>query len=405
MRKFLLVISMLLCSVLAMPGQTLGYTVKGKVVDAESGKALESVHVRVPGRSQATVTNADGDFVLKSDRPVTELLFSYMGYRDRRQRIGEQPELRVRLQRENLQLSESSIVSGNPREIVLAALDRIWDSYCTEPELLQCFYRETVQKRSRYTYVAEAVARLYKARDDGSVYRDAAAVEKSRVLVSQRKADTLSVKTMGGPTQALTMDLVKNQGVIFSPDELALYAFSMEQPAYIGDRLQFVIRMTPAQTVDYALYNCTLYIDRELLTFTRVEASLDMSDPAKATRMILVSKPLNLRFFPEEVAVVMNYNLLEDGHSQLSYFRSTIRFACDWRKRLFKTRYTTVNELVITDVFPEAVPIPRKEQFRLRDALNDKAPEFLDPDFWADYNIIEPSESLENAIGKLRKGK
>ena len=48
----------------------LGYLVRGRVKDADSGKALESVHVSVPGRHHATVTNADGDFVLKSDAPI-----------------------------------------------------------------------------------------------------------------------------------------------------------------------------------------------------------------------------------------------------------------------------------------------------------------------------------------------
>ena len=53
----------------------------------------------------------------------------------------------------------------------------------------------------------------------------------------------------------------------------------------------------------------------------------------------------------------------------------------------------------------QATPIPRSERFRLKETLSDKAPEFQDPDFWKDYNIIEPSESLEHAIGRLRKGK
>ena len=58
---------------------------------------------------------------------------------------------------------------------------------------------------------------------------------------------------------------------------------------------------------------------------------------------------------------------------------------------------------MITDVYPTATPIPRRERFRAKDYLDDKALEFEDPDFWADYNIIEPSESLEHAIGRLRK--
>ena len=405
MRKVLalILLSLFTCQALSAQQDTLrlGYTVQGRVVDAQSGRALESVHVSIPGRHQATVTNADGDFTLKSDRPIPEILCSCLGYRSQRQKAGT--DVTVRMHRESLELKEASIISGDPKSIVLAALDRIWDTYCTEPELLECFYRETLQKRSRYTYVAEAVARLYKNRYDGSVLRDAAALEKSRILVSQRKTDTLSVKTMGGPTQAITHDVVKNRDILFAPEDLQLYQFRMETPAYIGDRLQFVIGMSPALPADYALYNCKLYIDREYLTFTRVEASLDMSDKAKATRMILVRKPLTLRFFPEEATIVLNYRLSE-GKSRLEYFRSTMRFACDWRKRLFKTRYTAVNELVITDVRDQAVPIPRSERFRLKETLSDKAPEFQDPDFWKDYNIIEPSESLEHAIGRLRKG-
>ena len=59
----------------------------------------------------------------------------------------------------------------------------------------------------------------------------------------------------------------------------------------------------------------------------------------------------------------------------------------------------------MTDVREPAVPISRSEQFRTSDILSDKAAEFMDLDFWQDYNIIEPSESLEHAIDHLRKGR
>jgi len=379
----------------------LGFMVKGKVRDAETGRVLESVHVSVPGRHHATVTNADGEFVLKSDRRIDAVQFSYLGYKS--QWVAASPELKINLVRESINLPEASIVSGDPESIVRAALARVPDTYCTEPELLECFYRETVQKRNRYTYVAEAVARLYREKTDHRSYTaDVSALEKSRLLVSQRKRDTLSVKTQGGPQMALNCDFLKSPILLFAEEEMALYDFEMDMPAYIGDRLQFVIKMSPARSVDYALYYVVLYIDRENLTFTRIEASLDMRDRLKAIQAVLVSKPLSLRFFPEEATVVLNYRPVGDK-IRLEYFRSTMRFSCDWRKRLFKTHYTAVNELVVTDVRPEAIPIPRKERFRSSDYLNDKAEEFLDPDFWADYNIIEPSESLEHAISRLRK--
>lgn len=405
MRKWLTLILFTLLS-LAAWGQTdslrLGYMVKGKVRDAETGRALESVHVSVPGRHHATVTNADGEFILKSDRRIEAVQFSYLGYKSRW--VAAEPNLKVSLVRESISLPEASIISGDPEAILRAALARVPDTYCPQPELLECFYRETVQKRNRYTYVAEAVARLYRERTSNRFAgNDVSALEKSRLLVSQRKRDTVSVKTQGGPQMALNCDFLKVPELLFSEDEMALYRFEMDMPAYIGDRLQFVIRMIPDRSVDYALYYVTLYIDRDNLTFTRIEASLDMRDQLKAIRAILVSKPMSLRFFPEEATLVFNYRPIGDDKIRLEYFRSTMRFSCDWRKRLFKTRYTAVNELVVTDVRPEAIPIPRRERFRSTDFLNDKAEEFQDPDFWADYNIIEPSESLEHAINRLRK--
>ena len=407
MRKFLILIVFVCCSA-ALYGQVdtvrLGYSVQGNVVDAVSGRPMESVHVSVPGRHYATVTNADGDFTIKSDQPVSEVVFSYLGYRTLRQKAVGAP-LRIRLTPESMPLAEASIVMGDPREILGEAIRRIPDNYSKNPELMECFYRETVRKRNRYIFVSEAVARLYKTGYDGNIYRDRAALEKSRILLSQRRTDTLSVKMQGGPTQALTFDVVKNPEILFDEEELSLYEFEMGMPTYIGDRIQFVIHFRPgSRPVDWALFHGTLYIDRDLLSFTRIEMSMDMSDVDKATRQMIIKKPLTLRVTPKELSVVISYRL-KDGQSRLEYFRSTMRFNCDWRKRLFATSYTAVNELVVTDVREPAVPISRADQFRTSDILSDKAAEFMDPDFWKDYNIIEPTESLEHAIGRLRKGR
>ena len=38
-----------------------------------------------------------------------------------------------------------------------------------------------------------------------------------------------------------------------------------------------------------------------------------------------------------------------------------------------------------------------------RDSFTQMVNNFNDPDFWRDYNIIEPTESLEKAIKKLKK--
>ena len=50
-----------------------------------------------------------------------------------------------------------------------------------------------------------------------------------------------------------------------------------------------------------------------------------------------------------------------------------------------------------------------KDRMKSSIILNDEAIGFSDPDFWGEYNIIEPEKSIESAIKKiqrqLRRGK
>ena len=69
----------------------------------------------------------------------------------------------------------------------------------------------------------------------------------------------------------------------------------------------------------------------------------------------------------------------------------------------------------LLDGFPRTIPqadamkengvavIPYKLAFHERNSLSDKVSNFYDENFWEDYNIIEPTESLENAVNKLKK--
>ena len=53
----------------------LTYTVSGTVADLSTRRPIESVHVSLPSSNYATVTNADGEFTIKSDSPIREVIF------------------------------------------------------------------------------------------------------------------------------------------------------------------------------------------------------------------------------------------------------------------------------------------------------------------------------------------
>ena len=394
--------------ILGQDSESLSFLISGEVRDNATGKKLENVNITAPQRHLATVTNADGRFTLKTVSQPAYISVSHVGYKTQRVPLrGVSTGLKIRLVPLNIMLGDVVVTNQDPHVLLAEAISRIPDNYGTQPELMTCFYRETAQKRNKFIQVSEAVVDLYKSSYANGPYSDRVAIVKGRKLVSQKSGDTLGIRMQGGPTEVIFLDVVKNRGMLLNPEDLSNYELRLQDPVTIDDRIQWVVSASPNNTMlEYALYHATFYIDMETLAFTRAELSLDMSDLEKATRLMLVKKPNGVRFKPKELSFVINYRQDEDGLSRISYIRSTYRFNCDWKRRLFSTSFTATNEMVVTDrrECPKN-PIERKASFGQRDSFSQMVDNFSDPDFWKDYNIIEPTESLEHAIKKLKKTK
>jgi hypothetical protein len=394
-----------------LSGVLLGYAqavINGVVLDRQTGRTLSHVSVTAEGGKEHTVTNDDGRFSLKTQRIPQYIQLSHIGYKTRRQQIqhGQTSNLRIMMAVNTVGLHEVVITRNDPLEIVKAAMDRIEKNYPQKPELVRCFYRETARRGSRFISVAEAVTDMYKTGYSRGPERDAVAILKGRRLMSMKARDTLGVKIQGGPVMPLMVDIAKNREYVLKAEDFGLYDFSMDMPALIDDRLQYVVSMQPKMHTMYPLMYGKLFIDQETLAFTRAELQLDVSNWRSASDYMLVKKPFGLRFRPKELTVTIVYTTDMQGVTRMSYVRNEMRFNCDWKRRLFASPFTTVSEMVVTDrrQMGEEVKRPKgRNSFGIRDRFYDKVEYFEDPDFWADYNIIEPTESLENAIGKLKK--
>ena len=378
--------------------------ISGVVVNSATGRAIEGANVTAEGLS--VVTNGDGYFVLKSDAKIETIAVSHIGYRLKRVSVDglSAENQKIRLEPMAIQLREVLVVADNPRELVNAAIRKIPQNYSPTPELYHCFYRETAMKRQHFICVAEGVVDMYKTSYQKGNGRDGVAISKGRRLLSPKRGDTLTVKVLGGPVAPVQLDVVKNTDFLLNSGELDHYELKMEVPTSIADRSQYVISLTPRVKLPYALHFGKLYIDRETLAFTRVELTLDMSDRQKATDVMLIKKPLGVRFKPKEMSLLVDYRQGADGLSRISYIRTTLRFNCDWKRRLFSTSFATFCELaVISSTNRDVQPIRGRETFDQRDAFFDKVDYFRDPDFWQDYSIIEPTESLDKAVQRLLK--
>lgn len=382
------------------------FTVSGIVKDSQNKKKLSLVNISIPGTNIGTVTNADGEFALKVKNSLNakEVEVSHIGYLNNRFPInGDESGKTILLTPNSKMLNEVIVRPGYPRQLLEQAIDRIAVNYSITPNLFTGFYRETAQKGKRYIQISEAVINIYKDSYTQKIDKDRVRIFKGRKLLSPKKSDTLAVKLMGGPYLSVLLDVVKNPEVLLDKETLSYYEYALEDPISIDNRQQFVISFKPIVVVPYALYYGKYYIDRETLAFTRIEFSLDMQDRNKAIDMMLVKKPLGLRFRPSEFSFLVTYKQ-QNGISYLNYIRSEAKFKCDWKRRLFSSGYTLVSEMVTTERESREIQmIPYRESFKKDQSFSDKVTDFYDENYWGAYNIIAPTESLEAAVKKLKK--
>ena len=403
-------IAFVLCLLLSGMGANLyaqSRTVSGRVIDSRNQKGLPNVSISLKGTNIGTVSNADGNFSLyMADCNNTAISFSTVGYTSlsiSSDSLASANNI-IRMDRQPVELSEVVIYGGDPMKILSAALKKIPDNYSLNRDMLSMFYRETIRKGKRFIGVSEAAIDVYKTPyDRRSVDFDRVQIDRGRRLVSQKSSDTLAVKIVGGPNLAVNVDFVKNADVLFSEHELTDFDFKMEKPEYADERLQYVISFRPKVRREYAQFRGKIYIDRELLAFTRAEFEMMPDDKGKMTAAVLHKKPRGLRFDPQKIEFVVSYKLV-DGKTYLNYISNEMKFKCDMKRRLFSSAYTAYSEMVVVDRKENTDErISYKEAFKPRQIFYDIVDEYWDEDYWSEYNIIEPTESLENAVWKLKK--
>lgn len=407
--QVILLISLLIVGVAPVSAQQLKdfYTVRGVVKDKQTNRTLEYATISVSGTNVGTIANTNGEFSIKIKRDLNakSIEVSHIGYSTSKMEVNgsDIDNVVIALAPKPNLLDEVTVLAMDAQKLVERAIANIEKNYSSNSNMLTGFYRETIKKRRSYINVSEAVVEIYKTPYAEGLDKDLVQIYKGRKLISPKPDDTLMVKLLGGPNLTIYLDVVKNPDLMLNPETLSHYKFSMSESVTIEDRPHYVVSFKPQVILPYALHYGKLYIDRETLTFSRAEFSVSMDDRNKATQAILRKKPFSMRFRPEEISFLVNYKL-RDGKSHLNYVRSEVRFKCDWKRRLFSTNYTIVSETVITGGRAEtAARIPFRLAFKESQSLSDRVNNFFDKDFWEDYNIIEPEESLEYAVNRLKK--
>ncbi len=387
---------------------TIGFNeYRGSVIDSKTKKPLEFATLLINGTNISTITNTQGDFLLKvpkkfANRRVT---ISFLGYTSKVISLSDfdKDNTIVRLETYIEELSEVKINVKDATSLVQEMLKRKGDNYYNDDLKMTSFYRETIKKRRTYVSLSEAVVEIYKQpyTTDKS---DILAIYKARKSTDYSKLDTVAFKLRGGPFNTLYIDIIKNTDMLFGEDMVDVYDFTFDNSTKIDNRLIHVVNFKQKRYVTDPLFYGKLYIDAQTLALTNAKFYLNLENKQKASRFFIVKKPKDADVLPIEAYYQVEYREKE-GKWYYGYSRVELGFKIDWAKKWFNTIYYTTIEMAVTDwKKTDNTQIPKpKDRLRPSVIMSDNTSGFKDPEFWGAYNVIEPDKPIESAIEKIQK--
>lgn len=380
---------------------------RGKVIDKQTKSPLSYCNILVEGTNIATVTNTDGEFVIKVPPTLSEvkLIFRFLGYSSRKLSPVELQSSNglVDMSQVAFQLPQIDVMIGDANKIVRTMFDKFEQNYPVQEMFMTAFYRESIRKNRNYVSLSEAVLDIHK-QPYNSYRSDMAKLFKARKQADYSKLDTLVFKLMGGPYNNLFLDVVKNPDIVFTEEVFRKYYFSFEKVEWMDDKLVYVIKFNHYKQDDEALYSGRLFIDANSFALKSAVFDLSFSNEEEAISMLIRKKPANAKVTPLEATYRIDY--VEHGAKwYYAYSRIEIGMKINWKRKLFNTNYYATIEMAVTDRenSSENKAIRYRDRLRSDVIISETAQGFSDPDFWGPHNVIEPEKPIEAAIRKIQR--
>ena len=380
----------------------------GKVIDGKSKSGLEAASLNINETNIGTITNSEGEFTIKvPDKYLdSKVMVTLLGYNTRVLPLSElfKTNTVIKLYEAVTELSTVSISTYKDAESLVRKVFKNKNKSVEDESIyMTAFYRETIKRRSRNVSLTEAVVNILK-QPNTSEQHDMIQLGKARKSTDYRRLDTVSVKLQGGPFSTIYLDIMKYPEYIFTNETIGNYNFSFNEPSTINNRNVYVVDfVSKVNSLDYK-YNGKLYVDVQSLALVSADYSLDLSNKNKSKNLLVKKKPNSIVVFPLEANYKVSYKAKGDKW-YYSYSNLSLKFKVNKKRQLFNRVYTLSSEMAVTDweITSSDKKIKSKDRLRPSVIITDAISGFSDPNFWGEYNLIEPDKSIESAIEKIKK--
>ena len=384
-------------------------TLRGKVYDEQSNEPLPLASIQLEGTSYSTVSNDEGVFSLKFEsaaRP-THLIVSYLGYRSARLALTElsqlNGEISVSLLSDSIRLEGIDV--NNPQDaksIVLKMLDNYDAMKPLQSKTAVSFFRERINRRNRNLSITEAVIELQK--DHLKEGLNGAYVIESRKRNDYSPLDTIALKLQGGPYNFIYLDLLSYRNDILDDESIDQYLFTLTGKVRYNGEDVYIVHFEQLPEIYDPLYKGDLYITVEKQRLSKANFELNITNSEQAAKLFVRKKPQSLKIEPTRVAYRIDYQTAGEEPVK-AYADLQMDFTVNWRNRLFNRNYTVLAETAFTrwDFAKKEEVRPRNERLRPTVIMADSESGFSDPNFWKNYNVIEPDQDIQTILKRIER--
>lgn len=377
---------------------------QAKIVDAETKNTLPFVNIGVQNKSIGTISNENGDFILKlrSGEVSDTLIFSYIGFKS--QYIPAKDLIIkgkvIELEPNIIPLQEVVIRSTDPKGLVRYALQHKKDNYSSNPSLLRCFYREIMTRNNKYKLYTEGLLDVYKSAYRPTLFNDQIKLLKRRRFSNVVEEDTVQFKLQGGLKSSLDLDLVKHPLEFVQMRSLNQYNYQLSDIVSFEDRLLYQIEFSPANEGNELAFEGTIFIDVISMAIVKLQFNYTSKSLKKAKNAFVLRKSRSIKVSILSANYEVTYKEIS-GKYYINRIFGSLNLRVKKKNKFLASNFETSFELVITDVQTQNIDrFNRKEVVRPNKIFNEIISNY-DSGFWNGDNFILPEKDLTKALGRF----
>jgi hypothetical protein len=381
-------------------------SIKGHILDKINNEPLPFASISVKGQSIGGVSNQDGEFILKFPAAMEneELCVACLGYKNMCLPVSELINTTkvFLLERSYIPIQEVIIRKTDARELIRKALKNTEKNYSNKPVYLTGFYRESVNKGSKYMFYSEAVMQIYKSSYKNNYGGDMAKILKSRKMQDLSMEDTVIVKLKSGLQGSLALDMVKNPGDFMDEKNFNNYKYVMSDIVSIDNRSAYLIEFEPQEYAEDAIYEGKLYIDIHNLAIIGCSFQVNKNRITKNQGLFIAKRNKGIKLKISDISYNVSYRQIGDKY-YLNYTSGNINMRVKKKSKIFYSDFDINFEMSINEIDTMNVEhYKRKDAARLETIFFDEIYNY-DEDFWEHYNFIMPDKPLQETIQKVKK--